>query len=222
MSSPAQWLPAISKSAASMPLPSSVTSTAAPSSAISVLRGRRTNPSARLKAVTEPLPLPMGQALSSPAPSSPSPTSRYSSRPRSERVCIARRALRVSRRCGGRPAMSRSSGATNSWKVKTAEVGKPGKITTGLRPAAARQMGLPGLSATPCTMMPGSSSATTRAFRSPSPFEVPPESSTRSAPRNAACSAPRSADSSSGCAPRKCGVQPSSRTASARMRPLLS
>ena len=33
--------------------------------------------------------------------------------------------------------------------VKMAEVGKPGSTTTGLRPAAARQMGLPGFSATP-------------------------------------------------------------------------
>ena len=107
-------------------------------------------------------------------------------------------------------------------RTETAEVGKPGRTTTGRRPLAARQMGLPGLSATPCTTMPGSSSETTRALRSPSPFEVPPDRSTRSEARRASPRAARRAPSSSRKAPRKRGSPPTSVTASARMRPLLS
>ena len=63
-----------------------------------------------------------------------------------------------------------------------AEVGKPGRTTTGLVPTTARQIGLPGLSATPWTRMPGAPRrATTRCATSPAPFEVPPDSTTRSA-----------------------------------------
>ena len=71
----------------------------------------------------------------------------------------AMRARTVSRFSAPLPPSSRSTGATNSWKVKIAEVGKPGRITTGLRPAAARQIGFPGFSATPCTTAPAASSA---------------------------------------------------------------
>ncbi len=207
-----------------------MTSTSVSASTISVLRGMRTKPSARLNAVTLPLPLPIGYAASAPSDAGPgsaparatSPTSRYSRRPRSERVLSARRARTLSRRCGARPAISRIAGATNSWKVKTAEVGKPGRITTGRSPLAARQIGLPGLSATPCTITPGESSPTTRLFRSPSPFDVPPESSTRSALARARWRASRTARSSSRKTPRKSATAPSSRTASARIRLLLS
>ena len=59
---------------------------------------------------------------------------------------------------GGRPAMARITGATNSWNVKIADVGKPGSTTTGLPSLTARQIGLPGLSATPWATMPGCSS----------------------------------------------------------------
>ena len=51
--------------------------------------------------------------------------------------------------------MLRSTGATMSWKVNIADVGKPGSTTTGLPSHTARHSGLPGFSATPCTMMPG-------------------------------------------------------------------
>ena len=82
---------------------------------------------------------------------------------------------------GGRPALARITGATKAWKVKIAEVGKPGSTTSGLPSTTARQSGLPGLSATPCTTTPGSPSCdTTRCERSPAPFEVPPDSSTMS------------------------------------------
>ena len=40
-------------------------------------------------------------------------------------------------------------------KVKTALVGKPGRITTALLPQTARQIGLPGFRATPWARMPG-------------------------------------------------------------------
>jgi hypothetical protein len=50
---------------------------------------------------------------------------------------------------GARPARARITGATKAWKVKIAEVGKPGSTAKGLPPITARQSGLPGLSATP-------------------------------------------------------------------------
>jgi hypothetical protein len=56
----------------------------------------------------------------------------------------------------GRPASARTTGATNSWKVKIAEVGNPGRMTTGLPAVTARHTGLPGLMATPWTTTPGS------------------------------------------------------------------
>ena len=49
------------------------------------------------------------------------------------------------------PASRRITGATNSWNVKIAEVGNPGRIATGTEPTAPRQIGLPGLRATPWT-----------------------------------------------------------------------
>ena len=64
-----------------------------------------------------------------------------------------RRHLRLPR--GGRPARRRSTGATMSWKVNMAEVGKPGSTTTGLPSQTARQSGLPGFSATPWATIPG-------------------------------------------------------------------
>ncbi len=81
----------------------------------------------------------------------------------------------VSAASGGSPARARITGATKAWKVKIAEVGKPGSTTTGLPSITARQSGLPGFSATPCTSMPGlPSRETMRCERSPAPFEVPP------------------------------------------------
>ena len=43
----------------------------------------------------------------------------------------------------GLPARLRMTGAKNSWKVKIAEVGKPGSTATGLPPMTARQSGFP-------------------------------------------------------------------------------
>ena len=42
-----------------------------------------------------------------------------------------------------------------SWNVNIAEVGKPGRMMTGLPLQTARHSGFPGLSATPCATMPG-------------------------------------------------------------------
>ena len=56
---------------------------------------------------------------------------------------------------GGSPAILRSTGTIMSWKVNIAEVGNPGRITTGLPSHTARHSGLPGFSATPWAMMPG-------------------------------------------------------------------
>src|SRR5207253_2224338 len=114
------------------------------------------------------------------------------------------------------PASARTTGATNSWNVKMADVGKPGRTTMPFLPLAARQIGLPGLRATPCTRMPGgpSTSSSTRTLRSPGPFDVPPERTTRSAQPSARRSVERIASASSGTMPRGNGSPPSSRTAS--------
>ena len=115
------------------------------------------------------------------------------------------------------------TGATKVWKVKIAEVGKPGSTTSGLPSTTARHNGLPGLSATPCTRMPGAPSRdTTRWERSPAPLEVPPESSTRSQHASAFLIARSSAASSSATAPSLIGSPPASVTAAAMMAPLLS
>ena len=109
------------------------------------------NPSAWLNAVTLPEPLAVGIGGEARARSSTSETMRYSVRPRSEGVRTARVAGTVSCSLAGRPAMARIIGATNAWKVKIAEVGKPGSTTTGRPSVTAMHKGLPGLSATPWT-----------------------------------------------------------------------
>ena len=78
-------------------------------------------------------------------------------RPRSEAMRIGNVAGSRSACSAGSPAKARITGATNSWKVKIAEVGNPGRITIGLPPVTARHSGLPGFNATPWTTMPGSS-----------------------------------------------------------------
>ena len=133
------------------------------------------------------------------------------------------RAAIVCAASGGSPARARITGATKAWKVKIAEVGKPGSTTIGLSPITPRQSGLPGLSATPCTRMPGLPSRdTTPCDRSPAPFEVPPESTTMSLCASASRTAFSSAAASSGKAPRLSGSPPASVTAAAMMAPLLS
>ncbi len=108
------------------------------------------------------------------------PTRRYSVRPISLFTFTASRAGTTARASADRPASRRNTGATNSWNVKMAEVGNPGNTTTGLRPVTARHIGLPGLSATPCATMPGStSSATTRCETSPAPLLVPQRAAQR-------------------------------------------
>ena len=124
---------------------------------------------------------------------------------------------------GGRPAMRRSTGTIMSWKVNIAEVGNPGRITTGLPSHTARHNGLPGFSATPCAMMPGlPSRAMMRWDTSPAPFDVPPESTSMSL----VCSAWRIADSScsssSGIAPRNLASPPFSLMAAVTIAPLVS
>ena len=169
-------------------------------------------PSAPLNVVTEPEPLPIGYA-DGPCGPCTRPTSRYSVRPRSEFTRMGSVAATVCFRSAGRPAYARITGARNSWNVKIADVGNPGRMTTGLRRVTARQIGLPGLSATPWATTPGSRSAcTTRYEMSPAPLEVPPENTTTSDSRPCA-SAAASAASSSRMTPRCTGTPPSSPTA---------
>ena len=133
------------------------------------------------------------------------------------------RASTVSEASAGSPARARITGATKAWKVKIADVGKPGSTATGLPSATARQSGLPGFSATPCTRIPGwPSFETTRCERSPAPFEVPPDNTTMSHPASARRSACSSAGGSSGTAPNGTGSPPASEMAAARIAPLLS
>src|SRR5258708_4269895 len=113
-----------------------------------------TKPWARLNVVTEPEPLPIGYAVKLGESSLTRPTRRYSVRPRSDVTLKGIRACTMEADSGGRPARRRITGATNSRKVKMADVGNPGSTTTGTgrRPGnctTARQSGLPGLRATP-------------------------------------------------------------------------
>ena len=83
-------------------------------------------------------------------------------RPNSEATRTATVAATLASAVSGSPAMRRKAGATMSWNVKIAEVGKPGRTTTGLPLQTARQSGFPGLSATPCATMPGEPRPATR------------------------------------------------------------
>ena len=171
----------MTRSGACVALPISVTCASVFASSADASASISMKPSACEKLVTAPEPLPVGKAT---VPSSPltSDTSRNSLRPNSEATRTGTVAVKVSAASGGRPARARITGATKAWKVKIAEVGKPGSTTTGLPPATARQSGLPGLSATPCTIMPGGSRREIMVCeRSPAPFEVPPDSTTMSA-----------------------------------------
>src|SRR3954463_10357815 len=62
-------------------------------------------------------------------------------RPSSEAIRTGTFALTLASVRGGRPAMRRSTGTIMSWKVNIAEVGKPGRITTGLPSHTARNSG---------------------------------------------------------------------------------
>src|SRR5439155_5698167 len=64
------------------------------------------------------------------------PTRRYSVRPRSELTRMGKRARTIWEGSAGRPANRRMTGATNSGNVKIADVGKPGRMTTGTGRAA--------------------------------------------------------------------------------------
>ena len=102
-------------------------------------------------------------------------------RPSSEAIRTGTRASTLASERGGRPAIRRSTGTIMSWKVNIAEVGNPGRITTGLPSQTARHSGLPGFSATPCAMMPGlPSRPMMRCDTSPAPFDVPPDSTSMS------------------------------------------
>ena len=124
---------------------------------------------------------------------------------------------------GGRPAIRRSTGTIMSWKVNIAEVGKPGRMMTGLPSQTARHSGLPGFSATPWAMMPGLPSRPMMRWEtSPAPFEVPPDSTSMSLSNSALRIAASSAASSSGMAPRKCASPPFSLIAAVTIAPLVS
>ena len=195
------WLPMMTTSGARAASPIRVTRAGVSASSAPASASISMKPSACEKLVTAPEPFAEGNAT---APCSPetSDTSTNSLRPISEAIRIGTRASMVCAASGGRPARARITGATKAWKVKIAEVGKPGSTAIGLPSATARQSGLPGFSATPCTRMPGLPSCdTTRCERSPAPFEVPPDSTTMSHSASARRTACSSFAASSGNAP---------------------
>ena len=76
----------------------------------------------------------------------PATTSTNSLRPSSEAMRTGTSRRRRSRAAsGGRPARARITGATKAWKVKIAEVGKPGSTTIGLSPTTREAQRLAGL-----------------------------------------------------------------------------
>ena len=144
-------------------------------------------------------------------------------RPSSEAIRTGTFATTLASERGGSAAIRRSTGTIMSWKVNIAEVGNPGRITTGLPSQTARHSGLPGFSATPWAMMPGwPSRAMMRWERSPAPFEVPPDSTSMSQFASAPRIAASSFASSSATAPRKIASPPFSFTAAATIAPLVS
>ena len=119
--------------------------------------------------------------------------------------------------------MRRSAGTIMSWKVNMADVGNPGRITTGLPSQTARHSGLPGLSATPCAIMPGlPSRSMMRCDTSPAPFEVPPDRTSMSLASIAPRIAASSCSSLSAMAPRNTASPPFSFTAAVTIAPLVS
>ena len=158
-SSATQWLPAMTRSGArASPMSVTLARVSASSAELSASTARK--PSACENAVIAPEPFGVGNAI---GPSSPAAraTRTNSLRPSSDGSRTGTVASSVRSDSGSRPARARITGATNAWKVKIAEVGNPGSTTTGLLLTTARHSGLPGLSATPCTRMPGSPSRAT-------------------------------------------------------------
>ena len=219
-SSATQWLPAITRSGARA-CPISVTFACVPAS--TALRSASTSrkPSACEKVVTEPEPLASGNAIV--------PVLARHQRDQHEFLAAdlggnAHRHGRVDRH--GRFRRQAGLGADHRRDEGVEREDRRGRKARQHHdrlalPTTARQSGLPGLSATPCTITPGSPSRdTTRCERSPAPFEVPPDSTTMSQVSSALRTAASSASSSSGNAPNATGSPPASRTAAAMIAPL--
>ena len=112
--------------------PISVTRACVPASSAAASASISMKPSACEKLVTEPEPFggrERDRAVARPATSD---TSTNSLRPSSEAMRTGTRASTVCAASGGRPARARITGATKAWKVKIAEVGKPGSTAIGL------------------------------------------------------------------------------------------
>src|ERR1700682_312656 len=84
-------------------------------------------------------------------------------RPSSEAIRTGTLAVTLASERGGRPAMRRSTGTIMSWKVNIAEVGNPGRMTTGLPSQTARHNGFSGVCGEAPRDEPGGDVA--RAFR---------------------------------------------------------
>src|ERR1700689_5345195 len=102
----------------------------------------RKNPSAWANEVIAPEPLPEGYAIKPSAPST-NDTMTNSVRPVSDAMRTGTFAATFASERGGKLARRRSTGTIMSWKVNIAEVGKPGRITTGFPSLTARHNGFP-------------------------------------------------------------------------------
>ena len=161
--------------------PISVTCARVPGSTAVRSASTSRKPSACENVVTEPEPLPIGNAI---GPSSPatSATSTNSLRPSSDGM----RTGTVASTCHRRFRRQAGLGADHRRHEGVEGEDRRGRKARQhddrlVRRATARHSGLPGLSATPCTITPGAPSRDTmRCERSPAPFEVPPESTTMS------------------------------------------
>ena len=164
MSSAISWLPMTTRSGIAALWPISVTRARLPAS--SAARARRSREIRRPARSWSPRPSPWrsGTRPARPSPAT-SATSTNSLRPSSEAMRTGTSASTMRAASGGSPARARITGATKAWKVKIAEVGKPGSTASGLPSTTARQSGLPGLSATPWTRMPGAPSLRHDAMR---------------------------------------------------------
>ena len=113
----------------------------------------------------------------------------------------------------------RIAGSTNTSKEMYADTELPGSVTIGTSspgsPRRPNPCGLPGCIATGPNQTPSRRSASFTTSKSP--WETPPEVTTRSAPASVARSVSRNASGSSRTMPTRCGTPPARVTAAASM-----
>ena len=211
-SSATQWLPMTTRSGIAAVCPISVTRARVPASSADASASISRKPSACEKLVTAPEPF-GGRERDRPARRPPtSATSTNSLRPSSEAIRTGTSASMVRAASGGSPARARITGAMKAWKVKIAEVGKPGSTASGLPSTTARHKRLAGLERDAVDEDAGRAELRhdARATGRPRPSRCRPTARTMSQASSAARIASSSATSSSGKAPNGTGSPPAS------------